>query len=59
MDWLIENIGTILVCAGLVLIVAAIIRSMIRNKKKGISSCGCGCSTCAMGELCGSKKEDK
>lgn len=59
MNWLIENLGTILVCTVLILIVAAIVRSMIRNKKKGVSSCGCGCSNCAMEGLCGSKKEDK
>lgn len=39
--------GTILVLAVLVLIVALIIRSMIRDKKKGISPlCGGSCKSC-------------
>lgn len=39
--------GTVLVLAVLVLIVALIIRSMIRDKKNGKSiQCGCDCSSC-------------
>lgn len=45
--------GTFIVSAGLIIIVALIIRSMIKNKKKG---CGCGCSSCGMTESCHSKK---
>lgn len=28
---------------------------MIRNKKKGGSSCGCGCSGCGGGDCCGKR----
>ncbi|WP_147612884.1 FeoB-associated Cys-rich membrane protein [Treponema pectinovorum] len=36
-------IGTIVISAVLVFIVASIIIKLIVNKKKGKSSCGCGC----------------
>lgn len=38
--------GTILVAGGLVGIVWLVIRSMIRDKKKGKSGCGGDCSRC-------------
>lgn len=41
-----ENIGTAATGAVLLAVVAAIIRSMIKNKKEGKSSCGCGCEGC-------------
>ena len=50
--WLSENIGTIGVSLVLILIVAMIIRSMIRDKKRGKSSCGCKCSHCPMSASC-------
>lgn len=52
LEWLAENIGTILITAGLIVIVALIIRSIVRDKKAGISSCGAkcgGCGACAHG----------
>lgn len=54
--WITENIGTILIGTALVLIVAAVITGMIRDKKKGKSSCGCSCEHCAMNNACHSKK---
>ena len=56
LNWLKVNIGTIIVCAILILIVAGVIISMIRDKKKGKSSCGCGCSGCPMSGSCHSRK---
>ena len=50
--WLSENIGTIAVSLVLILIVALIIRGMIRENKQGKSSCGCKCSHCPMGASC-------
>ena len=50
--WLTENIATMIICAVLIAVVAAIIVSMIRNKKKGKSSCGCGCADCPMSGSC-------
>lgn len=55
--WLMANLATILICAVLVAVVVLIILSMIRDKKRGKSSCGCGCSGCAMSDVCHSQKE--
>ncbi len=54
--WLSENWATVLICAVLIAIVAAIVVSMIRNRKKGKSSCGCGCANCPMNGSCHTKK---
>lgn len=50
--WLTANIGTIIICAILIAIIALLIYSMIRDKKKGKSFCGCGCSSCALSGSC-------
>lgn len=54
--WISENIATILICIVLLGIVAAIIAGIIRDKKKGKSSCGCGCANCPMSDSCHQKK---
>lgn len=54
--WISGNIGTIVICAILIAVVVAIIASMIRNKKNGKSSCGCGCADCPMSGSCHPKK---
>lgn len=54
--WISENIATILICIVLLGIVAAIIAGIIRDKKKGKSSCGCGCANCPMSGSCHQKK---
>ena len=46
--WLSKNIATIIICLVLAVIVALIIFSLVKNKKKGKSSCGCNCAHCAM-----------
>lgn len=56
LSWIVNNIGTILICVVLLLIVAAVVVSMLRNRKKGKSSCGCNCAHCAMSGSCHSKK---
>ena len=50
--WIAENSATLIVAGILILIVSAVIVSMVRNRKKGKSSCGCGCSHCAMKNTC-------
>ena len=52
LDWITENLSTIVVSLILVLVVAAIIRKLVRDKKKGKSSCGCNFAHCAMAESC-------
>ena len=44
--WLTDNLGTIVISLILLAVVAAIVFSMIRDKKKGKSSCGCDCAHC-------------
>ncbi len=53
-----NNIGTITVSIILFTILLLIIMKIIKDKKHGKSSCGCGCSSCALSELC-RKKEKK
>lgn len=45
--WLTANLGTIIVCALVLVISALAVRSLIRGKKQGKSPCGCSCSGCA------------
>ncbi len=52
--WIATNLGTILISLFLVLIVSGIITSLVKNKKKGKSSCGCSCEHCKM--CCACKK---
>lgn len=54
--WIVENIATIIISAILLVAVIAVIVGMVRGKKKGKSSCGCGCAGCAMNGSCHSKK---
>lgn len=55
LTWIENNLGTIIVAAVLAAIVGGIILRLIKNKKAGKSSCGCGCSTCAMAGTCHKK----
>lgn len=52
MDWLLNNLATIIISVILALVVFLIIFKMIRDRKKGKSSCGCDCSCCSMGGCC-------
>lgn len=54
--WIAGNIGTILILAALIASVTAITVGLLRDKKRGKSSCGCGCANCAMNGSCHSNK---
>ena len=56
--WLVNNWSTILVSLALLAILGGIVLHMIRKKKRGESSCGCGCSSCAMNGTCHAAKKD-
>ena len=56
--WIIENLGNIIVSLILIVIVAAVIFKMIKDKKNGISSCGGNCAHCSMCASC-QKKDGK
>jgi hypothetical protein len=47
-SWIVGNIGTIIITFFLILMVAGIIISMIKDRKRGISSCGGNCAHCKM-----------
>ena len=47
-------LATVIITICLAAVVAWIIWRMIRKKKKG-GSCGCGCSSCAMSDMCHKK----
>lgn len=51
-DWIIANIANIVICAVLAIIMAAIIIKLIRDKKRGVSSCGCNCANCSLSGTC-------
>ena len=52
--WITANIGTIIICAILLAIVAAIVIYLIRRKRQGRSmTCDCGhCASCPMSGSC-------
>ena len=55
LDFIVANLGTIIISLLLVFIVALAARSIIKDKKSGKSSCGgnCGsCGGCAMRGAC-------
>ena len=55
LQWISTNIGTILISLLLLEAVALIIRSMMRDKKQGKSSCGGNCAGCAACGACHNK----
>lgn len=52
LNWLANNIGSVIAVLALIGIIAAIIIKMVVDKKKGKSSCGCNCGCCAMKDSC-------
>lgn len=48
--WLQNNLSTLIVGVVLLAIVALVCLSMVRNKRKGKSSCGC--KDCALSDKC-------
>ena len=55
LQWISANTGTILISLFLLAVVALIIRSMMRDKKQGKSSCGGNCAGCAACGACHNK----
>ncbi|MBQ8296886.1 MAG: FeoB-associated Cys-rich membrane protein [Ruminococcus sp.] len=52
MDFLIENISTIIVGLVVLAVIALIIVKLRKDKKQGKSSCGCGCEHCQNAPYC-------
>ncbi len=59
LTWLMNNSATIIITLVLAAIVTAIIASLVKNRKKGKSSCGCNCANCAMAGSCHPSAEKK
>jgi hypothetical protein len=55
MGFLSENWGTILVGAAVLAVVVMNIVRLMSKKRRGQSSCGCGCDHCASSDMCHKK----
>ena len=51
--WLQQNLGTIVVCLILLAVIGLSVGKIIRDRRKGKSTCGCGFAHCAMSGQCG------
>lgn len=52
MVWLTKNLGTILVLAIVLLIAGLALKTVIRDKRNGKSSCGGNCAACGACHAC-------
>ena len=50
--WIQNHLGTILVSAVLILVLALAVRKLVRDRKAGKHSCGGSCAGCAMRDSC-------
>ncbi|MBR6321687.1 MAG: FeoB-associated Cys-rich membrane protein [Lachnospiraceae bacterium] len=58
LSWLSANLGTIIVSAVLLAVVALVIFIMIRDKRAGKSACSHSCGSCAMSAECQRRAEE-
>lgn len=56
LEWIISNIASIAVLLVVAVAIGAVVFKMVRDKKRGKSSCSCGCGGCPMSDSCHSKK---
>lgn len=54
-----QNIATILIGAALAALLALAVLSMVRNRLKGKSACGCDCGGCPGASSCHMGKEPR
>lgn len=58
-EWITDNLITILALAAVLLLIAGAIFTLVRDKKRGVSSCGSRCAGCPMAGQChGAKKAE-
>ncbi len=55
LQFFVNNWGTILTGTALLAILAVIVVKMCRERKKGKTSCGCGCDHCPSSGMCHKK----
>ncbi|MBR2384600.1 MAG: FeoB-associated Cys-rich membrane protein [Clostridia bacterium] len=58
-DWIKQNIGSIAVLLVVITIIALIVVFRKKAKKKGKSTCGCNCSSCAGRFACHNYKQEE
>ena len=56
MLWLAHNIGTVIVTLVLAAAVTFVIVKTVKDKKRGASSCSCGCGGCSLKDHCHPKR---
>ena len=59
LDWITANLATILITAFLLALCIGIVIKSRRDRKKGKTSCGCGCSGCSMNGMCHPQIQNK
>ena len=57
LKWIADNWLTVVVVLIVLGAVGGVIAAMVRDKKKGRSSCGCGCANCPMSGSCHKAKK--
>ena len=56
-EWIGKNLATIITLLIVLALVGGSIAILVRNKKKGRTSCGCGCANCPMAGKCHQKTD--
>lgn len=56
LNWIISNLGTIIVLLVVAAVVVGVAVKMFKDKKQGKSSCGCSCGNCPMSGKCHGEK---
>lgn len=59
LTWLSANLGTAVVCALVLAATALAARTLLRDKKRGKSPCGCSCSGCGGCNCCGAQAQNE
>ncbi len=58
-EFLSANLGTIVVFLVVIAVVGFVTAKLIKDKKSGRSSCGCGCENCQSADICHKKENMK
>ena len=56
LNWIISNLGTIIVLLVVAAVVVGVAVKIFKDKKQGKSSCGCSCGNCPMSGKCHGEK---
>jgi len=58
MEFIKDNLGTIIVLLAVIAVIALIVYNMYKDKKAGKTACGCKCSGCANAGICHASREE-